>query len=152
MIAPHPAPDQVTRRSPGRSHRVRTGLAAVASLALVTGLALAGPAVPAATQPVVDDHPPAAPTVEAQLHHQLAADGEADFWVYLRDEPQLSQASGIADRAAQGRYVHDQLTDTAARSQEGLLSLLEAADVDYEASGSPTRSGSPVTGSCWSRS
>ena len=131
MTAPPHARNPLVRRVSSWPRRVRMGFAAAASLALAAGLALAWPTAP--DQPVTVHHLPDSPTVEAQLHHQLAADGEADFWVYLRAEPQLDPAAGISDWAAQGHFVHDELTRTAARSQEGLLTLLDAAGVDYDA-------------------
>jgi subtilisin family serine protease len=73
----------------------------------------------------------------APIEPQVLADlktgkGTATFWINLREKADLSAAAGIADRSAQGDFVYERLTETAASSQKGLLSLLEAEGVDHE--------------------
>ncbi|HEY8472832.1 MAG TPA: S8 family serine peptidase [Natronosporangium sp.] len=75
--------------------------------------------------------PPLAP-IEPQLLSQLAGGGSADFWVYLREEANLAPARAIEDRAAQGRFVYDRLTQTAADSQADLRELLADEGVPHQ--------------------
>lgn len=129
LDSPHPRPAERGR------WRWRTAFAAVVSSAVVAGLAVAGPPVagPAHAGPdAADPGSPHDPVVEEQVWLELAAGGETDFWVYLSGEPELDPASGIDDRAAQGRFVHERLMTTAHDSQAGLIALLDVAGVDYE--------------------
>ncbi|WP_165878270.1 S8 family serine peptidase [Micromonospora sp. MW-13] len=75
--------------------------------------------------------PAQAAPVQPALMSQLAADGTATFWVYLRERADLGAASRIADRAEQGRQVHKKLIDTAAASQAGLVRMLDAEGVAH---------------------
>lgn len=105
-------------------------MSGTAALALVAGLALvASPA--SAASPDLDRTPDTA-AVSPQVHNELAADGTTDFWVYLGETADLSGADSAADRGAQGRYVYERLTETAERTQAGLLRMLEAEGVAYE--------------------
>src|SRR5215212_569128 len=57
---------------------------------------------------------------------QLAADHQADFLIYMRDQADLSAASQIRDWAERGLYVYQTLIDHAARSQRDLRGQLAA--------------------------
>jgi subtilisin family serine protease len=106
----------------------RYSLAGLASLALVASLtAVASPASAQVGLPVEPDG-----VVEQQVWDELADGGTTDFWVYLRDAADLSPASGIADRDLRGTFVYQELTQTAADSQAGLVSMLEDARVDFQ--------------------
>jgi subtilisin family serine protease len=54
-----------------------------------------------------------------------SATGTTRFWVILRSRPQLEAASAIADYAARGQFVFDELHRNAAASQGPLISFLE---------------------------
>ena len=92
-------------------------VAVIASLALGAPIASAGPAASTAA-PISGVDSPA-----------LASMGEASGWVQLTATADLSAAFRIADWNARGRYVYDQLTSVARRSQAGLLQSLAARSV-----------------------
>ena len=58
--------------------------------------------------------------------------GEATFWVILREKANLASAHGIAQRDARGKFVYDQLTSVAARSQGGLRALLRRRGISFK--------------------
>ncbi len=58
--------------------------------------------------------------VEDELLSSLKGRGQANIFVYLRERPDLSPASAMS-WDARGRFVHEQLAATAARSQEPVL-------------------------------
>jgi subtilisin family serine protease len=79
---------------------------------------------------------PAAPAaaganVEQRLLDQFARKDEATYWVVLREQADLSRARYITDWNARGRYVYDQLRQTADRSQAGIRSRLSSLRLDY---------------------
>ncbi|HEX6325162.1 MAG TPA: S8 family serine peptidase [Jiangellaceae bacterium] len=112
-----------------RLRRLRVVAAGLVSMTLVAGMTATAQAAP------MDDEAgsPASPAVEPQVLEDLADEGTAEFWVYLRDKAELGPAASIADRAEQGKFVYQQLTRTAKRSQAGLIAMLDAANADYEA-------------------
>jgi subtilisin family serine protease len=57
---------------------------------------------------------------------QSAADRQADFLIYMRDQADLSAASQISSWIERGRYVYQTLVDHAARSQRDLRAQLAA--------------------------
>jgi subtilisin family serine protease len=69
--------------------------------------------------------------VEQRLLDQFARKDEATYWVVLREQADLSGAKNIKDWNARGRYVYDQLRQTADRSQGGLRSRLSSLRLDY---------------------
>ncbi|MGH3680978.1 MAG: peptidase S8, partial [Natronosporangium sp.] len=89
---------------------------------------------PAGAEPVPDPglDGAAGAGVEPALTEAVAGGELADFWVYLDRQADLTAATAIPDRAAQGQAVFDALTTTAADSQAGLRELLDAAGVDYQ--------------------
>jgi subtilisin family serine protease/N-acetylneuraminic acid mutarotase len=70
-------------------------------------------------------------SVDAELLERLAEEGEAAFWVVMKSEANLASASAIGSWTERGRYVYDELTATAERSQSGLLELLAERDVAH---------------------
>ena len=69
--------------------------------------------------------------IESAVLKQLAAEGQATYWVILKEQADLSGASQIADRNARGQYVYDQLTSFAEGTQSGLDSLLAKSGAQY---------------------
>jgi subtilisin family serine protease len=78
--------------------------------------------------------PQQAAKVDPQLldHFQHAADGQADFIVYLHDQADLSAAYTIADWSARGEYVYRTLADWATSHQRELLAQLSARGLTYQ--------------------
>jgi subtilisin family serine protease len=93
---------------------------AVICVAVMVGYApaVAGPA------------PGAGASVEQALRDQVA-NGDATFWVLLREQADLSAASKAPSRGARGQQVYDRLTATASTSQAGLRALLEARGASF---------------------
>ena len=65
----------------------------------------------------------AAPIPE-ELREAVVRDGQAEFFVVLRDQADLSGADRLETKLEKGRYVFQALTGTAERTQAGILSLL----------------------------
>jgi subtilisin family serine protease len=69
--------------------------------------------------------------IEGQLLEQLQIKDEATFWVILHEQADLSPAYAIQDWEARGRFVMEQLQETASRSQAGLQNQLQSRNLDY---------------------
>lgn len=105
----------------------------MAAPVLVVGLAqVPSPATAAPDIPDPGAAVSAGAAVAPQVWDELAAQDTTAFWVELRGSADLAAAAGIADRASQGRFVLDELTAAAERSQAGLLQLLTAEGADYQ--------------------
>ena len=102
-------------------HRVATALAAGM---LVTALAAGTSALGSAT-------PRGKASVDPRVVQQLAARGQATFWVVLREQADLSPARSMRP-SPRGRYVYDALTTTANRTQRSLKVYLERNHVPYK--------------------
>ena len=70
--------------------------------------------------------------IEPQLQAQLAGDETAGYLIYLREQPDLTPALNM-DWVLRGRWVVQQLQETAQRSQARLRSYLDSQQVDYRA-------------------
>ena len=73
-----------------------------------------------------------APIERAVLDQADRQKGEATFWVILRERANLTAAPGIAQRDLRGKFVYDQLTSVAARSQGGLRALLKGRGISFK--------------------
>jgi subtilisin family serine protease len=69
--------------------------------------------------------------VDSGVLADLAANGTAEFFVYLDERPDLAPATGISNRVSRAQFVYDQLTTTAAASQAEVRALLEAHGADF---------------------
>lgn len=71
--------------------------------------------------------------VDPQIARAMASspDGAAEFLVFLKDQPDLSAAYGIADWNDRGWFVYTTLTQHAAQSQQELRALLTTRGVAY---------------------
>jgi subtilisin family serine protease len=67
--------------------------------------------------------------VEPQVLEQIANQGQATYWVIMKEQADLRGASQIADWKARGQYVYDWLTSLAATTQAGLISDLNKQGV-----------------------
>ena len=76
--------------------------------------------------------PAAAPVERAILDQADRQKGEATFWVIVREKANLAAAYGIQQRSVRGRFVYDQLTTVAAKSQAGLQALLRARGASFK--------------------
>jgi subtilisin family serine protease len=108
------------RRAAGRSGLWRPLAVAAAVLLGVTA------------QPALATAAESGATVSKELLAQLRAEGSTDFMVYLREKAELSTAARIADADDRAARVFKELTDTAARTQRGLLAELKALGVAYD--------------------
>lgn len=111
--------------------RRRWRLRLAVALGAVLGMLALGLPAPVAAAPV-QDAGSARAAVEPQLTSTLAARGTATFWVYLRQEADLTAAADVKDRAGQGRSVLRTLTGTAKSSQAGLVAMLDEAGADHK--------------------
>ena len=76
--------------------------------------------------------PAAAPVERAILDQADRQKGEATFWVIVREKANLAAAYGMQQRSVRGRFVYDQLTTVAAKSQAGLQALLRARGASFK--------------------
>lgn len=98
----------------------RLGLLVIVLALLATGMP-AAPLAPAAAAAPID------PAVLADL--QAAPDGQATFFLWLADQPDLSPASGIEDWQTRGQWVFNTLQGTAQRSQPALEKALKSGSL-----------------------
>lgn len=110
------------------SHRRRARLgrglsAAGAATVLVAALAAAGATSANAVEPAAG--------VDGEVLADLAADGTAEFLVYLDERPSLASAATFSDRTSRVRYVYERLTSTAERSQADLRATLDGMGATY---------------------
>jgi len=107
-----------------RAARSKRAVVALLALALTTGLVIA--AAPAAV--------PASSglgKVDARVLRAVQGGKSATYWAILSRRADLSRASAISDRNAQGWYVYNKLTGVANSSQRGLRAMLKASGVSY---------------------
>ncbi len=72
--------------------------------------------------------------IDTQLTDELAEaeDGQTRFLVFLKDQPDLSEAYRIADWNARGQYVSETLQQHAAHTQRSLRDWLDTRGLDYQ--------------------
>ena len=77
---------------------------------------------------------PAAPMarIDAAVMQQATVQGESTFWVVLKNEANLTQATTVQNWTERGEYVVDQLKGTADASQKGIRNLLDDRGIKYE--------------------
>src|SRR5919109_4314700 len=77
--------------------------------------------------------PPERPTVKVDPRVlEDVKDGEATFWVVMRQRADLSPAYAIKDWDARGRFVVQRLQEAANASQVGVRGLLQGQGKFYE--------------------
>jgi subtilisin family serine protease len=69
--------------------------------------------------------------IDLELQDQIAVAGQADLWIGLEEQADLSAAYDM-DWQARGRYVYQTLAETARKSQAGVIAYLEAQGLAYE--------------------
>jgi subtilisin family serine protease len=60
-----------------------------------------------------------------------AAEGEAEFLIYLSEQADLSGAAKLPTKLEKGRYVYEALTRMAQRTQGPLIAALQASGAEY---------------------
>jgi len=106
-------------RSAGGRRRSRVWPSALLLLALLPGVALAG-------------LPPPRATVHPDVWEALAAEGEAEVLLILRDQADLGGAEALTTKEARGRYVVERLRQAAEIGQRDLRASLDAQGVEYQ--------------------
>lgn len=71
------------------------------------------------------------PKVDAQILHDLAAEGTAEFIIMMADQADLSEAYAMTDWDARGVYVYNTLVAHAAQSQADVKAYLDSQGVSY---------------------
>jgi subtilisin family serine protease len=104
-------------------------LLAVSAVAGLTAATVAAGVSPASAE--VSPGAASGASVDGQVLAELADRGTTDFFVYLREQADLSPARSIAGKAAKGRFVYQTLTSTAEASQAGLRAQLTAAGAEF---------------------
>src|SRR5687767_13520821 len=62
--------------------------------------------------------------IDPQVFEAIERDGQADFWVVLREQADLSPAFAMRDWDARGQFVYERLRETAVRTQAPVRSAL----------------------------
>jgi subtilisin family serine protease len=107
-------------------HRLRHVTAARWAVALISVSLVLGYA-PAVAAPATAS----VASVEQAVRDQVA-NGDATFWVLLKEQADLSAVKKTTSRAARGQKVYDLLTTTANRSQAGLRAALQARAASFQ--------------------
>ncbi|RPF23336.1 S8 family serine peptidase [Myceligenerans xiligouense] len=133
------------RTMPGRrtAAALATALSFVAASAVSAAPALAGP--PAGLPSTAGAVTPDRPTDDAggssaagkskltdTLRARLGTGKSGDFWIRFEQTADLERATTITDWAERGRYVYDELTAAAKRSQADVVAELRSAGADHE--------------------
>jgi subtilisin family serine protease len=100
----------------------------VVGMLALTLLAFGLPALAQVT--AAGDTPPV--VVDPLLREQLAQNGQANFFVRMIEETDLSAAYGMSDWNARGWYVYNTLKATADRSQAGVIATVTARGLRYQ--------------------
>ena len=69
--------------------------------------------------------------VDSWVLETAGANTETEFLIYLTEQADLSGAAAHQTKEAKGRYVYEQLTAVAQRTQPELIAALKAENVDY---------------------
>jgi subtilisin family serine protease len=94
------------------------------ALLTATPLAIAAPA----PVPAPDGLAPFDPYILTVID----AEGQADFYVVLKTQADLSAADSLPTKEAKGQYVYDALTEVAAKTQGPILSALRAEGATFD--------------------
>jgi subtilisin family serine protease len=93
---------------------------------LVVLVLLAGSPLPAPAEKL----PPWQSKVDAWVT-TTAASGETEFLIYLSEQADLSAAATLPTKLEKGRYVYEELTRVAQRTQGPLISVLQSSGAEY---------------------
>ena len=108
---------------------IRRRLVVVAAVAGLTAATMAAGVSPANAELTVGSG--GSGSVDRQVLAELAGRGSTDFFVYLREQADLSPAAALPTKQAKGQFVYETLTATAKASQAGLRASLDARGVEY---------------------
>lgn len=98
-------------------------------IVLLTLFAVAAPPQTSATHREIQAG--AAAPIEPAVFEQISLHGQADYWVILSGQADLSGAYQIKDWNARGWYVYRKLTSFAGAAQADLVAQLSSARVKY---------------------
>jgi subtilisin family serine protease len=70
--------------------------------------------------------------IEPLIFEQLAEKGRADFFIWLPQKADLSDAAGLNTRAEKGEFVFNALSSTAESSQKNVRAFLDGEKADYQ--------------------
>lgn len=73
----------------------------------------------------------AAAVIPEEIVESIFADGEAEFFVVLRDQADVSPARRLRSKEAKGRYVFETLRGRAESAQRGIRAWLDGRGVEY---------------------
>ena len=95
------------------------------SLVLVIAAATASTSSADSTQPITSDK------IDRAILKSIAANGQAEFILFLTDQADLSEANLLSTKAEKGAFVYDRLTQVARESQSTIIDYLESQGVEY---------------------
>src|SRR6266446_9088471 len=76
--------------------------------------------------------PPSANKIAPWVMEHTANGQEADFFIELADQADLSGATNLPTKAEKGRFVYQTLLDKAQTTQRPILQLLQERGIDYQ--------------------
>ena len=102
-------------------------------IVILLSLLLAGLSAPAATSPLAQEPGNVdLSKVDAAVLDQLEMDGEAEFYVILTIQADVSRAAALPTKVAKTTYVFNLLRETASQTQRPLLDYLKAQGISHE--------------------
>ncbi|HPA33125.1 MAG TPA: S8 family serine peptidase, partial [Anaerolineaceae bacterium] len=110
---------------------VKKGFWTIISFALLIMLAFSL-VQPATATPTAQESFPGADKVEPAVLNTISANGASDYVVEMAEKADLSAAYEIEDWTERGWFVYDTLKETAARTQQPVLDVLDASGVAYQ--------------------
>jgi hypothetical protein len=93
---------------------------------LLSALPISGVAAPIEQEDILDK-------IETLVLQEIDADGQTDFFIWMKEEADLSPAYALETKQEKGEFVFNTLRDTAERTQKDLRAYLDSQGVDYEA-------------------
>src|SRR3989337_814559 len=72
-------------------------------------------------------------SIEALVIREIDADGQTDFFVWLKEKADLSPAKDLKTKLEKGTFVFNALRETAARTQQDLRTYLDSQGISYKA-------------------
>ncbi|HLF88088.1 MAG TPA: S8 family serine peptidase, partial [Anaerolineales bacterium] len=70
--------------------------------------------------------------IEPLLLKQITRSSQADFFIWLAEKADLSEAANLSTKEAKGQFVFDTLRETAERTQKNLRAYLDSQGISYQ--------------------
>src|SRR5213596_1267617 len=115
---------------PSPLRRIFCSLFFVAAVAAAIG-AIASPRVANQQGAAVSSPPPAANKIAAWVTEHTANGQQAEFFVVLADQADLSGATSLPTKAEKGRFVYQTLLEKAQSTQEPILQWLRDRNIEH---------------------